>query len=225
MSLLSEREAIVLGNLGSDFPPTWLSSTIEDQEQDYFDREMSMEFYDALIADLVEYPQGDPYDSDQIYAIDDIVLYDGFLYRSLTAANQNNQMNDTDHWVKVPKFGTPVYDQLWYRYLGRILAMEVSLPASVYSTYKASRNGLMKTSSIETGAQALNKGEISSWKETIRNQISKATKFQRLWIVKQTEADGYADQFALLSWACRSMSRPTKIGGRRFFLPNKERLY
>lgn len=223
MSLLNEREAIVFGNLGADFPPTWLSSTIEDQEADYFERIFNDDFYDALIDDMIEYDRADPYDSDHTYALNELAQYDGFLYKSLQAANLNYLIGDTDWWAKVPKFETDLYDELWYKYLVRILSMEVSLPAAVYGTYKASRTGIMKTNSIDTGSQAATSREMYSWMETTRNQINKATKLMTKWIVKQTEADSYNDEFVLLEWACVGNKSMKPVGGRRFFFPKRRR--
>lgn len=222
MTLITENEVIRCSALNFDFAPSWLSDVIQDCEGTFIDGLFGWDFYEILLADLNAYSQYDQYDSDITYSASNYAMFEGRIFASQVASNMGNPINDESFWVEVDKFGTDLYQQLWAKYLMRIIAMECSLPAVTYSTISATKAGLIKRNSIETGSQAASRGDIGIWKDQTRNQIERAVRLMCKWMEKEVEKDAYNDEFTEVKFigsidgSCET-SNIHKRGKRRMF--------
>lgn len=225
MSLITEYEVIYSSPLNLDFSPKWLSDIIEDTEENYMDRCFGFDFYQVMLDDLAIPTQGAllPYNGNTTYGLGDMAIWEGRVIESQAAANQGQAVNEPSYWQFANKFSTQLYQDLWIKYLQRIVAMECALPAITFSTFKAMKGGLTKTNSIETGMVAATRGEIGVWKDQMRNQIDRAERNMMRWIDKEVDKDSYNDEFEEMNFigdfSC-SPKKGTKYGKRRFFFRN-----
>lgn len=227
MTLITEHEVISCSPLGFDFAPSWLSDVIEDREGNCMDKLFGWDFYQILLADLIAYDQFDDYDSDITYSDGDFALFEGKIFESLVDDNLGNPINDDSSWARVDKFQEDLYQELWQRYLLRIIAMECSLPAVTYATISATKQGLIKRNSIETGNTSASRGELAMWKDQVRDQIEDAVRLMCKWMEAETEKDGYNNQFSEVKFIksitsdCKTTSGTITRGKRRFFFRNR----
>lgn len=120
-TLLREREAIILSRIPKhDFPPADIA--------DIFNIEMAErrnclgeDFYDALLADLVDYSAVESFVKGTAYTTGQVVEYKGIYYKAVS--NTSNEPTVATDWDYAPKFTTAIYEEFWCKFLGRYLAL------------------------------------------------------------------------------------------------------
>lgn len=118
---MNSLEVIYYSRIGKHFPPCDISDIL--QAEQYIARaKIGKEFYQALIADLVDYTGVSQYVAGTTYNQGDNVAYRGIIY-TVTAVTSNKIPTVTTDWTQAPKFGTACFENLWCNYLARYIAL------------------------------------------------------------------------------------------------------
>ncbi len=163
------------------------------------------------------YKLAEKWNENKQYSVDDFVISDGLLYKSLINGNTNEP--DLVSWEQVPKFLNPYYNELWYCGLGDLIGW-LSLYHSLPTTWVQNTNsGLTKAKtefveSAEIGdvkvlRSSYKKGIETYW-EKIKDELKNKEHFP-LYPPNQSECSTDAD--------CEV--KPRKHSGFAFLNENK----
>lgn len=143
MSLLTSIEAIELARIGKEFPPCDIQD-IEQVELTQFNICFTLDFYEALLADLVDYSGVTQWVNTTPYEVGDLVVYMGRVYEAI-ANNTNVLPMVGDKWKFARKFTSDCYNDLWNKgRLGRWLALLTLKTTIPFSATKLSGMGVTK---------------------------------------------------------------------------------
>jgi hypothetical protein len=113
---------------------------------------LGKDYYDLLIADLIDYAGTDEYDSGTTYNQNDTVLYFGAILKSLVNANDTAPCDDDGtKWEVAPKFQTECYQNLWTDYLREYLALYIAAEVIDYTTYPLGNKGVLEFVEDQSG--------------------------------------------------------------------------
>ena len=118
-TLLTTSEVLTLAKANSKIP----KCSLDDIHQiEYRERRtcLGKAFYDSLLEDLIDHSGAEEYQSGQIYAADDVVLFEGIYYKA--KAETSALPSKKSDWEVAPKFNTEANNELWCRFLGIYLA-------------------------------------------------------------------------------------------------------
>ena len=152
-TLITPAEAIRYSPVGSDFPVSQLFGQIKAEEWLLFVEFIGEDFYDLLVADMVDYSGIDEWDGGP-YAIGDNVMDAGIVYTSLTAANSEGIGDPLNAlaWKEADKFTTACYNLLWVDgFLKEFLAFSVIIPCVGHVTYPTGQAGTVQRIDEGTG--------------------------------------------------------------------------
>lgn len=121
------------------------------REEKLFRARFGMDFYKALLADLVKYSAVSGsgltvytnFREGTTYAANAVVLYKNRLYKA-KASGTTQIPTDEGRWVLAPKFATDENEYLWRRYLCTVLAFSVSSDSLFYRMVSDTSTGLVQ---------------------------------------------------------------------------------
>lgn len=216
MSLITEREVIYHSSLGKDFPPSYVTDHLDITEENFMVEYFGQDFFDLLVGDLNTQEAVEPYDSDVTYSTGDKSLYEGRIFVSVLDDNIGQPVNEETWWAEDSKFDTDMYDEFWRKYLVKILARLISIPASTNATIKATKQGLITVSDVTTGFASASRASIGIWIDTTKSTTQELIKGMERWIKKQKLLDSYDDEFELINYSNVAKRYNSKRGKRRF---------
>jgi hypothetical protein len=156
---------------------------IINKEEKLFNNHFGWDFYQALLADIINYETLPAYKGDYSqaasYTTGDVVQFVDELY----VTNQNvvgvSPQNKTI-WSKAPKFANPDFEYIWQRYLCIILAFNVLYTSVLYKAIQASARGLLKQKDDSFDAASLK--EIDTYKKGLYDDALDAWQNMHLYI-------------------------------------------
>ncbi|MDV7391610.1 hypothetical protein RZS08_09670, partial [Arthrospira platensis SPKY1] len=126
---------------------------VKAEEWLLFIQHIGEDFYDLLLADMVEYGDLDQWDGGP-YAAGDHVMEQGMIFTSLVDDN-TSEIGDplnAASWKEANKFTTACYNDLWTKgFLRELLAYSVILPAVTHVTYPTGAAGTVQKYEDMTG--------------------------------------------------------------------------
>lgn len=154
-TLISPAEAVRFSPVGNDFPVSQLYGQIKAEEWLVFIQHIGEDFYDRLLADLVDYAGVSEWDGGP-YAAGDHAMDAGIVYTSLVSDNTEpiGDPLNTSAWKEAYKFTTACFNDLWVNgFLRELLAYSVVLPAVTHVTYPTGAAGTVQKYEDMTGVR------------------------------------------------------------------------
>lgn len=137
------------------------------KEEGLFNVWLGLDWYAALLDDLVDHSGFSHFQEGQTYALDTVVLWRDRLYKVSGDPNSAGTLpSDEAYWIEAPKFTTAANEYLWKRYLRTVLAWAIMHTGLVYQAIQQTSLGLVQAGSSDqqrpvSGRQLANfKGEV-----------------------------------------------------------------
>jgi hypothetical protein len=146
-TLITPIEVIAKANVDHNFDTKIVCSHIANVEFRYLSSPKGCfgdDFYNALVADVVDYID---YDSTVTYALDDIVIYGGAYYKCLANGTIGFEPTNIAKWVKVSKFTNSDYQELWDNHLWDFMAIATQHASTFGNAYRSTSKGIMRNDS------------------------------------------------------------------------------
>ena len=143
--IIAPIEVVWNSPAGREYPLDNICLVIDQVEEEFLNECLGCEMYDWLVANVNEWPADTPewVDGDT-YALNDLVTREGKLYKSLTNANTTDPLQDDGiDWEIPARFGTnDCANELWEKYLIKLLANKVLQYTLNFTTHKTGAGGL-----------------------------------------------------------------------------------
>lgn len=146
-TLITPLEVIKNAYFDHNFDPNLVCSHIPNVEYRYLQSDkgcFGLLFYKDLLSKLVDFVN---YDSTVTYAINTVVIYDSKFYKCLANGTQGFAPTDATKWLKVSKFTSVDYQELWDEYLCKYLAVATQHASTFTNSYRSTSKGVMRNES------------------------------------------------------------------------------
>ena len=100
---------------------------------------LGIDFYNELIADLVDYSSASEWEDGTTYSAEDVVIWDGIFYQAISETD--TEPTTVEFWELAPKFDKDCFNTLWCNYLGVYLALNVVKNSLMHQFVKIDRPG------------------------------------------------------------------------------------
>lgn len=156
------------------------------------------DFYAALKEDVNDWTLVPGYVLGATYALNDLVLFDGCVLKSLEAANTETPTYNSTKWAAADKFKSAKNNEFWKSGGAMLVACNIILDDSVFQTYTFGANGLTKIAGLE-GIVTVSKEELFIFRQTIEKIINRVRTNLINW-VKEKHAVGGSYDFSIVSF-------------------------
>lgn len=163
-TLITAAEAVRHAPVNADFPAAKLCAVIPAEEQNLFLDHIGYDFYEILIADLVDYSGTAEWDSGATYGAGDLVMFGGIVYESLAGGNTEpiGDPLNLSAWKEADKFETACYNSLWLSgFLREAIAYSVIAAALPHVTYPTGSIGTVEKYEDMTGVRTVSNPNYS----------------------------------------------------------------
>lgn len=168
-TLITAYEVVKYSPVRFDYPTATICTAIKNKELSLFRDCLGTDFYNLLLADVINYHNIPEYNIYTEYTTGDIVFYDGTLFVALQGAPPSTPLEDDSSWAIAPKFTTTKYQVLWDDYLKYYLAYMIIHSTINYSTFQAGSMGLVLIKNYtEQGQSTVGLKELWNWKSNIK---------------------------------------------------------
>lgn len=168
-TLITAYEVVKYSPVRFDYPTATICTAIKNKELSLFRDCLGTDFYNLLLADVINYHNIPEYNIYTRYTTGDIVFYDGTLFVALQGAPPSTPLEDDSSWAIAPKFTTTKYQVLWDDYLKYYLAYMIIHSTINYSTFQAGSMGLVLIKNYtEQGQSTVGLKELWNWKSNIK---------------------------------------------------------
>jgi hypothetical protein len=186
-TILTTQEAITFGPGDGHLAGSKLSEHICTQEEKFFNERFGWAFYQKLLGDIFDYklrtgsnPATDGDKTRYFYYENlnrtdivegDFVLSGDVVFEAILDVDQAGiQVANIDYYKRADKFKTPVYEQVYTRYLRGIIATSVARTSVVSGTFQQTSLGGLKK--FEEGkSKSLTAGELAILKSEYQTDI------------------------------------------------------
>jgi len=200
---------------GRDYPEVNICEAIPHVEEEFGYRCLGEELYEWLLTKLEAYPADAlEYDCDSEYDTDDVVIRHGCLYKSLIDCNRADPVVPDSDWEVVDRFTDACANELWTKYLRRILAFKVHQTVMVYDTQNSGAGGVTVNlgDGYNQGSRAANDQELARRQKRLEDDVNVTIENMYRWMKKKIDAVECADmplQSGVSCWAaiCKSPQR------------------
>lgn len=175
---------------GRTYPDANICEAIPQVEEDLGYRCLGKDLYEWLLTKLNEYPEAaQEYDGGTEYDTDEVVIRHGCLYKSLIDCNRADPIAPDSDWVAVDRFSNDCANELWTRYLRRILAFRVHQAVMVYDTQNSGPNGITVNlgDGYNQGARAANDQEMARRQKRLEDDSNTTIENMYRWMKKKVE--------------------------------------
>lgn len=175
---------------------------IQNKEEKLFNLYFGWEFYEALVADKIDYEilpnyVGD-YSNTTAYTIGQTVQFVDELFTLIVANSTGVAPTSKVNWTRSKKFANDDYNFLWERYLRTILAFNVLYTSVLYSAIKVTAKGVTKSKDETFDSVSIK--ELQTYKEGMKTDIDDVCYNMDLFI--QRNADKYPLYKPLINNTC-----------------------
>lgn len=147
MSIATPYDIQRNSTIGKDVPIPLICAFLEATEEGIFNNStcLGWDFYQSLIADLAVIPMPTAFAIGVIYNVGDYVQFEGEIYEVIaTTTGQESPTNSI--YFKLPnKFTTAANNEIWNKYLVKIIAANIEITAWNDSAVKFTAAGMVKT--------------------------------------------------------------------------------
>lgn len=166
LDLISAYEIINAAPVKRDYPTSNICVMKDNIVMDIFRTCFSLEFLQELVdnkrstAGALNYVSGTAYDQN------DLVLFDGIIYKSLADAN-NYPLTDESKWIRQPKFEKTCYNDLWDSFMIKFLAFRIVYASVEYNSFQAGAKGITQFERDDTGITSAGSKGLASFKSSL----------------------------------------------------------
>lgn len=200
---------------GRDYPEVNICEAIPQVEEDFGYRCLGKELYEYLLTVLSTYPESAPeYDPDDEYDTDEVVVRHGCLYKSTVDCNRTDPVALDSEWTTVDRFAAACANELWVKYLRRILAFRVHQAVMVYDTQNSGAGGVTVNigEGYNTGSRAANEQEMARRQKRLEDDVNMTIENMYRWMQQKIDAQACTAlplQSATACWSamCKSPQR------------------
>lgn len=158
-------------------------------EMKLFGECVGYDFRDAMLADAIDYSSVEEYQESKVYDLDELVYFDGLIYKSLVALNYSVNFVDDTKWETVSTFANPNFNDLWVCGMAKWIGMSIYKDVVPFITYQASGKGVVKQFE-DSGQRTIETREYYTYIKSIESQILDAKKsmmffYRKLTIINQ----------------------------------------
>ena len=198
-TLLTPGEIIHYTGISKDFPRCSLR-TISMVEYHEFRTCLGIAFYEELKEAKIDYSDAVQYANGTAYNVDDVVSYEGILYKNIKASTGKIPKDD-EYWILAPKFNKECFEELWCNYLAEYLSWRVIFDRIPFISTQIKAEGLVKI--FGNTFQAAGSKDF----ETISKAILRSA--ERTWgnmnhFIKHHNDDGCFDLYKEIAVGCCS---------------------
>lgn len=191
MSLITAYEVLRYSTAGKEYPTAQFCELIPQIEEEFARECLSQDLYDFMVSKLVEYPSDAvEFDTCYPYATDAVVIRNGCLFVSLIDDNATDPLDGTGEWEAFERFDHVGANELWAKYLRRILAVKVFSASRFHTTWKSGAGGVAISMGDNSGYRSAKKEELITLKEADIAIIETATKNMLVWLKTNAETKG-----------------------------------
>jgi hypothetical protein len=206
-TLITAAEAVRHAPVNADFPTAKLCNQIPAEEINLFVDHIGYDFYERLLADLVDYSGVDAWDSGDTYAEGDLVMQEGIVYESLADGNTEpiGDPLNLSAWKEADKFTTTCFNSLWVDgFLREVLAFTVVAAVLPHVTYPTGSIGTVEKYEDNTGVKTVSNPNYS--KVVGELQRGKAIRLKLLAKYMSDHSTGCDYSGALYGAACENVN-------------------
>jgi len=177
------------------FPTAYVEPHIYPKEQTLRRQYLGKDFYDAMLADKVDYGVVPVWASSGTYSSGDYVDYFGTTLQSIQDDNTTEPCADPEdaYWVEPDLFETACYQSLWELYLRDYISRYVMIAALPHATFPSGGKGVIEwvdDGSFRNGAgtRSASQGVLSSRLFALQNEAEEILKNMTEWMNDQNTA-------------------------------------
>ena len=189
MAIITAFEAVKYSYAGRDYPTAGLCDLADQIEQEFAASCLGDDLYTYLNDELVPYPANvTEWDCNALYSAGQYAVYNGCTFESMKNANRTQPGVNAD-WQQLERFSASGANQLWGKYLRRILAQMVFAESLTVNTYKSGANGLTVTGAAyaQGDVRSANKGELNEVKANVLRDIERTQANMLKWLDDNAE--------------------------------------
>jgi hypothetical protein len=178
MTIITAAEAIRYSPVENSFPESSVDDHIGLEEENALIELLGEDFYNILIADLIDYSGTAEYDPDTTYSNGNKVVYEGRVFESLADSNTTliGDPLDTSKWKEADKFTTECYNDLYFKgHLRTYLSCLVIIQAVPHVTFKTGASGVIEKRDDKTSIRTAQNQNYSQVLDALyrRKEIAK----------------------------------------------------
>lgn len=210
-TIITAWEVVRYSPASDNYPTAKIANLIYRKEIRFARDWLGKDFYDLLIADLVDYGVVPEWSAAATYADGDYIDYFGTVLESLTDDNTTAPCDDdgTD-WRIAPKFATACYENLYTLHLREYLALHVMASSLDYQTYSIGAKGPVEWISEDSGTKSAGKDVFQSVKRKMIADSLEVLENMRQWMEEQHEDEtcDFSDSLVIANACGGSQIKP-----------------
>lgn len=213
---LTETEVIKYSSAGKDFPTKPVCDCLDDVEETFINECLGTDLDEHLTGLLQSLPDNVAEWQDcNSYAAGDVVDRNGIYYEAAADYTSSDPLDENGDWAEYDRFTSECANQLWTRYLRKILALMVFKCAIPEATHRTGAGGLTVQGQDPKGERAATGSEIARKQMDVQARIDSIMKNMRIWMAHEDREECDFPSSAMAS-ECADCGKSDAIGRRRF---------
>lgn len=197
-TIITPWEVVKYSPAGRDYPTNQIALLIPVYEQQIGYECLGKTLYEWLLGDLNEVPADiAEWECGKSYAVDDLVLVSGVLFKSETDLNTSDPTSDGSDWVEHSRFDSECANLFWVNHLRAVLAWQVYLKSVIQTTMTTGANGLTVLAGAGSygnqGFDTANRQQIDAYKTGLAETLAAMQDNMIRWMLEQTKTSSTCD--------------------------------
>lgn len=181
--LLTPFEVLLYSPAGLGYPTAQFCDLIPQIEEAFFEECLGAEFRGWMVESIRELPENvEAWQGNVVYQTGDFAIWQGCIFESLEDDNEDEPSEVS--WQAFERFENAAAQQLWAKYLRRVLAFKVYRASLTYTVYRGGNGGLLVNTGDGTGFRSLNKQELADLKNQLEADIELTNRNMMNWLLK-----------------------------------------
>lgn len=157
-----DEVARIASSIETTLSPSVLSTLLPVYEEKIFNTALGIKWYEELLDDLIDGSEAEPWRPEESYLAGDLVHYYGSLY---AAIRDTTEAPDIADWEPASRFKTAHNQEVYDRYLSRLIAFYCAAPTASLAAIRVSGSG--STRSTGESFEPASFEEIASYHQSI----------------------------------------------------------
>lgn len=205
--LITTLEVLTYSPAGVGFPNRPISENLDMVEEEIRNGCLGPDLFDYLVTKLSPVDTVPEWQACGDYAQDEIISRNGMQYKSTADHNDTDPLDNGSDWSPIQKFTDTCCNNLWIKYLRKILTYRVYYYALPFATITSGAGGLTVQGIDNRGERAATPTEIGRAQTDVERVISQTTTNMLAWLRNKDQATcGFP---SLLSEACATCETQT----------------
>ncbi len=153
-------------------------------EESAFRTCLGLEFYNDLLSDMNSVSDvTEEWDEEKTYAENSLVNYRDIIYKAVQS-NTNTAPVSSDKWIKVDKFKTSCYNELYNRYLKVYLSNYIVHNDLIFNAAQFGNKGISSASTDKSSKERTDIELLYQWRRDAKKLYEDTLELIKLWIEK-----------------------------------------